>query len=390
MLPLLLSVLSSAAVTIAAPTDPVSAGTLYWMTNDPTGNILVTAPITANGSVGEISVIPSGGLGEHGDSFGVDSIFSQGPIAVHEATGRLAILNPGSDTVSMFQLSASTFPQAIGNPVLTYGDFPNSAVFNDAGDVLCVLNSGVNSRVQCFFVDDAGLLTVSSSVPYQLYNQTSNRPQGPSGTGGTVRFTPDEDFLLVTTKGIIGELDHYPGFITVFPMIAPGIVSDEPTIVTIPPPAGIEFSLTPIKDAKAFVGADLATGMSVYDYSKGWDKTVIHELVIPGAVANCWSSYSTATGNYYFSDIGAGFINEVTLAEDLTPSLVNSYDVGIYAGADESVVANVGDSQFLYVLLQNTTSVAALRLDGPGNASVVEIVDWRAPVEALGHAVGTC
>lgn len=171
-------------------------------------------------------------------------------------------------------------------------------------------------------MDDTGLLTVASSVPYQLYNQTSNPPQGPSGSGGTVRFTPAEDFLLVTTKGVIGALDEYPGFITVFPMIAPGIVSDAPTIVTIPPPAGIAFSLTPIAGAKAFVGADLATGMSVYDYSNGWDKTVIHELVIPGAVANCWSAYATATGNYYFSDIGGGLVNEVTLAEDLTPSLV--------------------------------------------------------------------
>ena len=45
--------------------------------------------------------------------------------------------------------------------------------------------------------------------------------------------------------------------------------------------------------------------------------------------------------------------------------------------------------RFLYVLLENSTSVAALRLDGPGNASVVQIVDWRTPVEALGHAVGT-
>ena len=156
-----------------------------------------------------------------------------------------------------------------------------------------------------------------------MYNKTSNPPTGPSGTGGTVRFTPDENFILVTTKGVIGELDQYPGFITVFPMAAPGIINNQPTKVTIPPPAGIAFSLTPIPDAQAFVGADLATGMSVYDYSKGWDNAVIHELTIPGAVANCWSSYSTATGNYYFSDIGAGFINEVTLAEDLTPSLVN-------------------------------------------------------------------
>ena len=79
------------------------------MTNEPSGNILVSAPITSNGSIvctllasvdmrltssqGDISVMATGGLGIHGDSFGVDSIFTQGPIAVHEDTGRLAVVN---------------------------------------------------------------------------------------------------------------------------------------------------------------------------------------------------------------------------------------------------------------------------------------------------------
>lgn len=215
---------------------------------------------------------------------------------------------------------------------------------------------------RCFFVDDIGVLTIASSVPVELYNKTSNPPTGPSGTGGTVRFTPEEDFLLVTTKGIIGQLDEFPGFITAYPVTSPGIISNEPTRVVIPPPAGIAFSLTPIAGAKAFVGADLATGMSVYDYSNGWTNATIHELIIPGAVANCWSSYSNSTGNYYFSDIGAGFVNEVTLAEDLTPSLVKQYDVGLYAGADESVIANVGDTQCVRFLNTPSTVVDLLQV----------------------------
>ncbi|VDB85563.1 unnamed protein product [Peniophora sp. CBMAI 1063] len=387
MLPILLTILSIVAIAIAAPPQTTTAGSLYWMTNDPSGNVLVTAPITSNGTVGKISALATGGLGEHGNSIGVDSIFSQGPIVVHEKTGRLAVVNPGSDTVSLFQLSANAAPRAIGKPASTDGDFPTSAVFNNAGDALCVMNGGVNSRIQCFHVNNGGL-TASSSVPFKLYNQTSNPPQGPSGSAGTIQFTPDEKSIVVTTKGVIGELDQFPGFLTVFPVTAPGIVSNKPTIVNIPPPAGIAFSLTAVPNAKAFLGADLATGASVYDYSKGWNNAVVRELQIPGAVANCWSSYSSKTGNYYLSDIATDFINEVTVGKDLTPTLVKQYDVGTFAGADESVVAAVGNTQFLYVLLQNATSVAALRLDGPGKASVVQTVDWKTPVEALGHPVG--
>ena len=73
----------------------------------------------------------------------------------------------------------------------------------------------------------------------------------------------------------------------------------------------------------------------------------------------------------------------------LTPSLVKQYDVGLYAGADDSAVANVEDTQFIYILLENSTSVAALRLDEPANAPVVQIVDWSVPVKAKGHPVGT-
>ena len=42
---------------------------------------------------GDIGVIATGGLGQHGDSYGVDAIFTQGPIATHESTGRLAVVN---------------------------------------------------------------------------------------------------------------------------------------------------------------------------------------------------------------------------------------------------------------------------------------------------------
>ena len=42
---------------------------------------------------GDIGVIASGGLGQHGDSYGVDAIFTQGPIAIHESTGLLAVVN---------------------------------------------------------------------------------------------------------------------------------------------------------------------------------------------------------------------------------------------------------------------------------------------------------
>jgi hypothetical protein len=43
---------------------------------------------------------------------------------------------------------------------------------------------------------------------------------------------------------------------------------------------------------------------------------------------------------------------------------------------------------FLYVLLANSTSFAAFRLDGPGNANLVQTLDYSGPARALGAVVG--
>ena len=78
------------------------------------------------------------------------ALFSQGPVAVNQETGRLATVNAGSNTVQLFDIDDKqpTVLTAVGEPVPSGGDFPVSVAIDNAGKRLCVLNGGLEHNVQ--------------------------------------------------------------------------------------------------------------------------------------------------------------------------------------------------------------------------------------------------
>jgi hypothetical protein len=74
-------------------------------------------------------------------------------VFLQAVNNKLNFIQAGSNTVQLFSIDplkpASLTP--LGNPVPSGGQFPNSLTFNDAGDVLCVLNDGADASVQCVF-----------------------------------------------------------------------------------------------------------------------------------------------------------------------------------------------------------------------------------------------
>lgn len=55
------------------------------MTNDPSGNNVVVSTIDQSGKLSFASAVPTGGKGLHGNSTGVDALFSQDSVKVgHE------------------------------------------------------------------------------------------------------------------------------------------------------------------------------------------------------------------------------------------------------------------------------------------------------------------
>ena len=90
------------------------------------------------------------GNGSQGLPIQAIALFSQGPVAVNQETGRLATVNAGSNTVQLFDIDPKqpTMLTAVGDPVPSGGDFPVSVAIDNAGQRLCVLNGGLEHNVQ--------------------------------------------------------------------------------------------------------------------------------------------------------------------------------------------------------------------------------------------------
>ena len=90
------------------------------------------------------------GAGAEGQPPNLGALFSQSPVTVNQETGRLAVVNAGSNTIQLYNIDPADPTQLtpIGEAVPSGGDFPQSLVFNNNGDKLCVLNGGLDSNVQ--------------------------------------------------------------------------------------------------------------------------------------------------------------------------------------------------------------------------------------------------
>ena len=80
------------------------------------------------------------------------------------------------------------------------------------------------------------------------------------------------------------------------------------------------FSFTIVPGRDALFSGDAAVGADVFRFHG--NNFTQASLSIPKQAANCWSSHSTQTGNYYVNDLNVGVVTEVHLDSELNPSIV--------------------------------------------------------------------
>lgn len=136
-----------------------------------------------------------------------------------------------------------------------------------------------------------------------------------------IAFNDANDKLIVTVVGT-------PNYLAIWDVASNGTLSDNFTTVS-PPSGGMNpFSLTPIPGKNAMVSADTAVGADVWDLSAlsaQSNQTAAGKsasVSIGGQMANCWSTYSQKTGNFYFIDAGASIVTEVNVDQNLKGTVV--------------------------------------------------------------------
>ncbi|KAL0573677.1 hypothetical protein V5O48_008274 [Marasmius crinis-equi] len=383
-----------------------TVGAAYFITNDPDGNFVVSADIGKDGALTLRQAITTNGFGLHGivtGPIGPDPLFSQGAVKTSQAAGMLATVNSGSNTISIFSINKDDPAKLdpIGEPVSSGGEFPVSLTFNDAGDVLCALNGGKANGVSCFKVDKVeGLVPAPETIRSLNLNQTTPA-SGPPNSVSQVIFSEDNKQLVASVKGV----PPTPGFLAVWDVNQDGSLSKEFRSVAPAQGGVLPFSMNIIPGKKAIFATDPAIGYDIFDFDvqtlKGTNITSAGRSsanAVDGQMANCWSSYSPKTGNFYLTDAGNSRVTEVKVDDNLTGTVVKfrrpgddsdhrneqQYEQGQDSSTIDNDIATVGDKDFMYILSANATRVDVLSIDGPAQAQNIQRLDLAGPGKASG------
>ncbi|OCH94362.1 hypothetical protein OBBRIDRAFT_789268 [Obba rivulosa] len=367
-------------------------GATYFMTNEPTGNFVISADVGSDGKLTLSRAVATNGLGSHGVSvpIGPDPLFAQGAVKASVAGGVLAVVNPGSNTISAFSINPND-PSAltmIGEPVSSEGEFPMSLAFNDAGNMLCALNGGAVNGVNCFSVDkQKGLVSMPNTLRSLGLNHTTP-PSGPPGSTSHIIFNEAGNQLIASIKGI----PPTPGFLAMWDIDSDGSLSENFTSVSPQPTGALPFSMTVIPGQDALLVTDPGVGFDIFDFNAQPDANGTaggksSAVPINGQSATCWSSFSNKTGNFYLTDVGTGIVTEVNVDSNLKGTIVKQYPQGNGTATIDNEVATVNDNDFLYVLAANATAIHVLSLPAPGQAQLIQTLDFAGPIKAAGLTI---
>ncbi|PFH52992.1 hypothetical protein AMATHDRAFT_45895 [Amanita thiersii Skay4041] len=369
-------------------------GAAYFLTNEWKDNMIIVANIGSDGTLSLHSAVRTNGNGGHGNPANpnnTDPMFSQASIKASPA-GVLAAVNAGSSTISAYWIQDEN-PSVLlpmGNPVGSNGDFPVSIAFNNAGDVVCVLNGGAVNTVSCFKVDHVkGLLPITNATRPLGLNQTTP-PTGLDGTASNIIFSEDNCKLIASVKGKSDK----PGFLAVWDVSQDWSLSENFTRVVAPPPCGMHpsgLALIPGKDA--VLAADADVGFSIYAnvegkaappaaggvHGDGQSSTV----TIPGQVGVGWAVRSPKTNSYFLSDIGTSRLTVVNVDDHLKGTIVKQYEAEPGSNPTEIDIATLGGKDFLYVLLPNATSIDVVALESASVATRIQRLNLIEPAHQV-------
>jgi hypothetical protein len=336
---------------------------LAVMTNEPTGNFVISADIYSDGKIALYQAVLTDGVGAHGKDAanGPDGLFSQGSVEASTNGKVLAVVNvsirtplssmadvrtqSGSNTVSLFAIDQNR-PAALsmlGQPMSSGGEFPISLAFNKAGSMLCVLNGGAAAGVKCFSVDaKKGLSGIANTDRVLSLNQTTPAT-GPAGSASHITFNDDDTQLIASIKGTPPQ----PGFLAIWDVTKDYSLSIQFRSITPAKGGLLPFALNLIPGKNAVFVADPTIGFDIIPLSgtSATAKTASSANSIPGQKAVCWSSHSTKTGSFYVTDAGTSLITEVAVDENLKAKIVEQYQQTPGSATIDSDIATVGNHE---------------------------------------------
>ncbi|VDB84799.1 unnamed protein product [Peniophora sp. CBMAI 1063] len=358
-----------------------SMGAVYMITNEPSGNFVVAADINSDGSLTLATAMATGGAGQHGNAEGPDALFGQGSVKTNANNSMLAAVNAGSNTISLFAIDPKnpSSLSAVGQPISSGGEFPQSLAFNAAGDMLCTLNGGALDGVQCFSVNGTAGLTPKANTRRNININQTTPATGPAGTASHIIFSEDQKTVFAAVKG--NPDANFTGFLAAWDIQDDGSLSEDFTKVELPQGGALPFAISNIAGSKgALFVADAGVGADVFDLSKGISaaakSNATTTVPVEGQGAVCWTAFSSKVSSFFVSDIKTSLVTEIAVdPSTLNSTVIKQYETQDAAGTIDLEVATVNNKDFLYVNMANATSIAVFAVPAQGQAKKIQTLN---------------
>jgi 6-phosphogluconolactonase len=353
----------------AAGEQADTARGVFVMTNNAEANEVIAYDRHADGTLHDPHHYRTDGRGSGGK---VDPLASQGSLTLSEDRTWLFAVNAGSGTISAFRVDGSRL--LLTDRISTEGSEPNAVTQH--GNLVYVLNTAGSSSVVGFYFDNGHFVRIPDSIRFLSANAVAS---------GSVAFSPDGQFLLVTEK-LTNTIDT-------FRVLSDGTLS--PITLNTDVGAGT-FSATFAGNGIAIVaetgpagpkGAAIPNASGISSYAVQADETlrVISASVPTLGTATCWSVV-TANGRYvYTSNAGsssiAGFV--ISPAGSLTP-IGDTIVATLPTVATNIDIAASSDSKYVYTLNAGNGSIGEFAIDlSTGQLTQLGILSGLNPTSGL-------
>ena len=322
---------------------------VFTMTNATAGNAVQAYRRSPDGSLEKLASLPTGGTGvAHG-------LENQGALVVSHDGRFLYVVNPGSDDLSVFEVTAAGVQ--LTDRVPSGGTLPVSVA--EWNGTVYVLNrhgsseSGSGPTIQGFQVSSSGTL---SPIPASLITL-----RAADTTAAQVAISPDGLWVAVTERGIdqidLIPLDgeHVPGTPRAGSSAGHG-------------PFGFAFG----DSARLYVSEAGHGTASSYDVDPPGSLRVLSAAVPTGQRATCWLALSPDQTLAYVSNTASGSISSYRVAEDGKLTLLISVAATTVGNPLDLTIDASGN--YLSVLTTEG-SIETFRIDGiSGSLSSIQTI----------------
>jgi 6-phosphogluconolactonase (cycloisomerase 2 family) len=308
-----------------------SGRAVFVMNNDANHNAVLTYRRESDGSLTEGHSFLTGGRGSGGTT---DPLGSQGSLALSSDGSLLFAVNAGSGDLSMFRVSGASLRLLDVEPC----DGSEPVAVAQHGNLVYVVNAGGTSNVVGFWI-------YGNQKLKRIPHASALLSTGSSGPG-SIRFSPDGNFLLVTEKAT-NRIDG-------FRVLGNGTLGPLVSTPSVGPGA---FAVTFAANGAALVaetgpaGGTNASAISSYAVAGNGMVFPISASVPTFGAATCWLEVTPDGRFVYTANSASSTISGFVIGHDgsLTP-LPGTVLATLPAGSTDIDFAISSDGKFLYTL----------------------------------------